>query len=266
MYYYNPDKRSGRTTAGIATALYVVMWALLMLLVVFPAPEKLEYGNGLLIDFGNIAEAGGRVDPAASEIEQAAVSSPASASQPTEQLLTSDDEEAPVVEQQRKPQKPMTTASQQPASKPAEKTQPAPAREVNRRALFPGRTVGSNSASEGVSEGAGNQGDEGGSPAGSHEGMGSGNSSSGFELAGRSLVGSLPKPVYPADKSGKVVVRITVDKTGKVTSASYRSVGSTTNAGVLVDAALKAARQARFSPSETQDIQTGTITYVFKME
>lgn len=265
MYYYNPDKRSGRTVAGLATALYAVMWALLMLLVVFPAPEKPEYGNGLLIDFGNVAEAGGRVDPAASEIEQAAVSSPSSASQPTEQLLTSDDEEAPVVEQQRKPQKPTAEASQQPASKPAEKTQPAPERQVNRRALFPGRTVGSNSVSEGVSEGSGNQGDEGGSPAGSHEGMGSGNSSSGFELAGRSLVGSLPKPVYTANKGGKVKVRITVDKTGKVISASYMAQGSNLNEGVFVNAALEAARQARFSPSETQDIQTGIITYVFKM-
>lgn len=266
MYYYNPDKRNGRTAAGLVTALYVAMWVLLMILVVFPAPEKPEYGNGLLIDFGNTDEAGGKADPAASEIERTAASSPSSASQPTEQLLTSEDEEAPVVEQQRKPQKQVRTTSEQPASKPAEQTQPAPERQVNRRALFTGRTVGSTSTSEGATEGAGNQGDESGSPEGSHEGAGSGNSSEGFNLQGRSLIGKLPKPEYTANEAGKVVVQITVDKNGKVTSASYSGTGSTTNAVVLIDAALKAARQAQFTPSETQDIQTGTITYKFEMK
>lgn len=264
MYYYNPNKPTGRRAAWIATAVYVAIWGVLMFLVVFPAPEKPEFGNGMLIDFGMMEDAGGRDDTPANELD-ASTASPESTPQATEQMLTADDEEAPVIEQQKR-EEASTTVSDQRTTRPAEQAQPAPERKVNPKAMFPGRTVGSTSTSEGQTEGQGNQGDETGSPAGSHEGIGHGNSSMGFDLAGRTLVGSLPRPVYSANESGKVVIQITVDAAGRVTSATYRAAGSTTNAGVLVNAAIKAARQARFSPSETQDIQTGTITYIFKFK
>ena len=64
---------------------------------------------------------------------------------------------------------------------------------------------------------------------------------------------------------GKVVVDVTVDASGRVTYASYRAQGSTTNSKRLVDAAVEAARKARFSSSESL-MQTGTITYVFTLE
>ena len=76
------------------------------------------------------------------------------------------------------------------------------------------------------------------------------------------MVGKLPKPSYPGNESGKVVVDVTVDASGRVTYASYRAQGSTTNSKRLVDAA---ARKARFSSSESL-MQTGTITYVFTLE
>ena len=46
---------------------------------------------------------------------------------------------------------------------------------------------------------------------------------------------------------------------------AYRAQGSTTNSKRLVDAAVEAARKARFSSSESL-MQTGTITYVFTLE
>ena len=265
MYYYNPDKRTGRVAASIATLLYFLMLAALFLLVRFTLPAEQELGNGMLIDFGTVAEAGGETDPSVSEVDQKTVSQPTSAPQPVEPQLTSDDEEAPEIAQQQKKTKPQPTQTQQPTTKPAEQSEPAPQRQVNQRALFTGRTQGSTSPSEGMSEGAGNQGEPGGSPEGGHEGMGQGSSGS-FDLAGRGLIGRLPGADYPSNYSGKVVVEITVDREGRVTKAVYREKGSTTNAGVLRKAAEEAALKARFTPSETNDIQVGTITYVFKLK
>lgn len=265
MYYYNPDKRTGRVVASIATLLYFLTLAVLFVLVRFTLPEEQEMGNGMLIDFGTVAEAGGASDPSVSEVDQQSASQPSSAPQPTEPQLTSDDEEAPEIAQQQKPTKVQQSQTQQPTTKPAEQSEPAPQRQVNKRALFSGRTQGSTSPSEGTSEGAGNQGEQGGSPEGSHEGMGQGSSGS-FDLAGRGLIGTLPSADYPSNYSGKVVVEIEVDREGRVTKARYREKGSTTNAGVLRKAAEDAARKARFTPSETNDIQVGTITYVFKLK
>lgn len=84
-------------------------------------------------------------------------------------------------------------------------------------------------------------------------------------LQGRGLVGSLPKPSYPGTKSGKVVIRVTVDAAGRVTAASFEPKGSTESAPELVAAAIAAARKARFTESSAT-LQGGTITYVFRME
>jgi len=84
-------------------------------------------------------------------------------------------------------------------------------------------------------------------------------------LQGRGLAGALPKPAYTADASGKVVVEVTVDASGKVVKAAFRAMGSTTNNAELVEAARRAALKARFAESEAL-MQTGTITYIFKMQ
>lgn len=78
-------------------------------------------------------------------------------------------------------------------------------------------------------------------------------------------MGNLPKPSYPGTKSGKIVVRVTVDASGKVTGASFEPKGSTTDAPELIEAAKAAARKARFTESRAA-VQGGTITYIFRME
>ncbi len=83
-------------------------------------------------------------------------------------------------------------------------------------------------------------------------------------LQGRGLVGDLPRPDYPGNRAGKVLVRVTVDREGKVTSAEYEPKGSTTTDAALIAAARQAALRARFTASE-QHVQSGTITYVFKL-
>lgn len=83
-------------------------------------------------------------------------------------------------------------------------------------------------------------------------------------LQGRGLVGSLPQPIYPPGNDyGKVVVSVKVNKSGVVTEAAYQPIGSTLSKKAFVDAAIAAARKARFTESAAF-VQGGTITYVFK--
>ena len=245
MYYYDPnnDKTNARRWAGLAALLYALSIAAAFLFVSFDmGRDELLPGEGLLIDFGTTETGLGDRDLSATDVQAPPQQAAAEASQQQVEYVTSERGEIAVQTPQpeKKPreretpgQTPQRSDAQQPAEQP---------RTVNRRALFPGRTAGSTSTSEGPAAGEGHAGD----------------------LSGRSVVGKLPKPFYPGNESGKVVVDVTVDASGRVTYASYRAQGSTTNSKRLVDAAVEAARKARFSSSESL-MQTGTITYVFTL-
>jgi TonB family protein len=149
--------------------------------------------------------------------------------------------------------------SQQVAGK-AEET-----RTVNQRALFKMAKSGADKAAN-----AGNpyaKQDTVATAAGTGGGLNPiGNEALDEGLQGRGLVGALPQPIYPAgNKGGKVVVRVAVNQSGVVTEAAYEPKGSTTSDKALVDAALAAARKARFTESKAF-VQGGRITYLFRMK
>ena len=89
---------------------------------------------------------------------------------------------------------------------------------------------------------------------------------SGGVLNGKAL--SLPKPTYPSaarnsGASGKVVVEVTIDEQGKIIEA--RAVSGHP---FLQQAAVQAARQARFEPAKLSGEPVkikGTINYVFTL-
>lgn len=125
--------------------------------------------------------------------------------------------------------------------------------------------------SQGVTFPGGNQGVPTGDPNASTYGpggKGSGTQGTGpsYSLAGRSAR-SLPLPNYPGNEEGTVVVQVTVDKNGNVTKAEAGFRGSTTMNPSLLDAAQKAALQAKFNTdSNAPAFQVGTITYKFSLE
>ena len=125
----------------------------------------------------------------------------------------------------------------------------------------------SKSTSQGVTYGTGNQGVPQGSANvdkyGPGGGIGNGVSAS---LDGRTAQ-SLPKPNYPGNEEGLVVVQVSVDKNGKVEKAEAGVKGSNTINPELIAAAKKAALQARFNADPNAPaFQTGTITYRFRLD
>ena len=83
-----------------------------------------------------------------------------------------------------------------------------------------------------------------------------------FDLGGRGMVGSLPRPNFDINESGKVVVLITVDAAGVVKSATIGQ-GTTTSNQQLRQAAKEAALKARFNAVSGNSLTPGKITYYF---
>ncbi len=125
--------------------------------------------------------------------------------------------------------------------------------------------------SQGVTFPGGNQGVPTGDPNASNYGQGgsgSGNQGTGpsFSLAGRSAK-SLPRPKYPGNDEGTVVVKITVDKNGKVTSAEPGVQGTTIMNQQFWNEAKQAALRASFNVDQNAPaFQQGTITYRFVLD
>ena len=86
-------------------------------------------------------------------------------------------------------------------------------------------------------------------------------------LKGRTLNGTLPKPSYPVQANGTVVVEIWVDNYGTVQKAIAGAEGTTVTDKDLWNAARKAAMGASFNMSaDAPAMQKGTITYIFKLK
>ena len=86
------------------------------------------------------------------------------------------------------------------------------------------------------------------------------------KLEGRSVVGSLPLPVFESGDGGKIVVKILVNQEGKVISAVPGAPGTTISDKTLRESARKAALGALFNVSRTApEAQEGTITYIFRV-
>jgi colicin import membrane protein len=126
---------------------------------------------------------------------------------------------------------------------------------------------GSKSTGQGNTYGGGNQGSANGTPGANQYGLGSGDGKGiSYNLSGRNAR-SLPKPSFPGNEAGIVVVEVTVDKYGKVTKAIPGVRGSNTADADLLEAAKRAALAASFnSDPNAPAFQKGSITYHFILQ
>ncbi len=128
-----------------------------------------------------------------------------------------------------------------------------------------------NGKSQGVTFPGGNQGvktGDGNAKNYGPGGSGTGNQGAGvsFKLKDRSAI-SLPKPKYPGDDAGVVIVKVTVDKNGKVTNAEPGARGTTIMNQKFWNEAKQAALKAKFNMSQNaRAFQQGTITYRFVLD
>jgi TonB family protein len=262
-------------TRGIVLSVFIhVLILVLLILFGFTTQLPLPGEEGIVINFGDNDQGMGLVEPRPSPLEQPSQAQPTQVEE-EETPITQDFEEAPSLpvpkpkpEPKPKTEKPKETKPT--PEKPKEEKPPVEEkpREVDQRILFPGQKTGGDTSGEGVTGQNGNQGDPSGSidsqsKEGGNTGGGEGPSSS---IDGRKAL-LLPPPEYTKQVSGKVVIQVTVDRNGNVTKVTGPFKGSTNYDPDLVSAAKKAALKAKFDLSPNAPAyQTGTITYVFKLQ
>jgi TonB family protein len=287
----------------IGTVIFHGILLLMLLLMGFFTPLPLPGEEGILVNFGDSETGLGEMEPSpivqqeeptqSSPEEVAAVTPPPPANpEPSKQeVVTQDVEQTAAIEAARKKReeerlRQAELERQRQAELERQRAEVEARRkaeeERKRIAEIESRTKGAfgtpatggagtgsgTGSSQGVSYPGGNQGVPTGDPnAGTYGqgGRGSGSSGSGisYSLAGRTA-SATPKPSYPGREEGTVVVKITVDRSGKVTQAEPGQRGSTTMNPDLLDAARRAALQAKFNvDNDAPAFQTGTITYRF---
>ena len=270
--------RSIAVSVLVHLALFLALYFLVMSTQIPPFGEPAG-GGSVLVNIGYVDLASGDVQPLSENVtkEPQPVKEKAAPSQENEKIATQETEEAPAVVTSKKTETKKTETKKNVVTE-TKKTPVKEERKADQHALYHGKT--NSSTSQGTSNtGKGDQGDPSGDPNSKYYGKnGSGGTGTGpdtgpgkysgppgiadINLSGRTVVS---KPVLhdTSQETGKVVVEIMVDKNGNVSSTNIDR-GTTTSSAHLQQLALKAARETKFSASATgQEIQRGTITFVF---
>ncbi len=163
------------------------------------------------------------------------------------------------LEQQRIEQEQAREAARQAAEAKAAADRAAKAAKANAMAAGAFGGGGNSAAGDGV--GGGGKGNVPGNPLG--KGSAGGNS---WSLAGRDLSSKFYKPSYVGDQEGRIVVSITVDRSGSVISAEIKRGTTITDEG-LREECKAAARKLRFS-SDIKAVGNaiGEIIYRFSQQ
>ena len=144
-------------------------------------------------------------------------------------------------------------------------TPPVEEPKLDPRASFPGMSKQDNNATTPHAGAEAGTGFKAGQPDG-NTAEGKTEGSANAHVKGRNVVGSLPKPAYASQVAGTVVVQVKVDQYGNVVEAVAGAEGTTVTDASLWAAARSAAMKAHFNmDAEAPAMQTGTITYIFKL-
>jgi len=302
-----PKIPSEKKKGIIGSSLVHILLLTLLIVVAFTPPKPPELEEGILVNFGTDETGLGMIEPSPPPSKQDAVppSSPskqdavpppkqstAKKAQAEESLLTQNTEEAPAVkkvdpevekkrlekievdrkirEQVEAERKVKEQEEIERKRVEAEQKRQSDIMNRTRNALANSKNSGTSSTSEGVAGGAGNQGDPNGSIDSKNRGKGGGTGNSGsgisYNLGGRGFK-SLPKPNYDYQEGGRVVVEVSVDRSGKVIQANPGVKGSTILDDYLLKVAKEAALKATFNPkADAPPVQKGTITYNFVLK
>lgn len=260
--------------------LTVIIFLLLALGLIFfglrymDPPEQ----KGIAVNFGTTDQGTGNVQPE-KPIESAPNKTSTSTPEPEsskleEEVLTQDVVDAPVIENKKKeePKKESKPIVEKPDPVPDPEPEPEPEPDKSTsdaisNLLNAPKSDGTDKGSEGDDKVAGDKGDPSGDPnASSYYGQGKGLDGDGnYNLGGRKALNK-ERFKQECNESGRVVVRIVVNRNGEVISATSGHRGTTNNAPCLLNPAKRAAMATRFNADKNAPAQqVGTIIYNFSL-
>ena len=284
-------------------SLTIFLLSALLLLLFYIGLSYMEppIEKGITVDFGSMEFGSGRIQPKEKLLPKASetpdvpeekkaeevvekVEVPVQESSPSEkvseELLTQENEEAVLIKQQAEAKRKAEEAAEkirkeaeraererQAAVEKARLEQEAKKKKLD--ALMGGlnNSEGTAQGNEGDDDTPGDKGQPDGDPyATSYYGSpGSGSGAGGYGLNGRSLV-SQGKVQQQCNEEGRVVVRIVVDRNGKVIDATPGVKGTTNNDPCLLEPARKTAFLHKWNlDSKAPDQQIGFVVVNFKL-
>ncbi len=268
-----------RKSLAITSAIYAVLFLLLFffgLSYLDPATEE-----GIAVNLGYSDYGSGNKQPLqpvkSTPAEKSTPSTPnkAEISQESSKLaetktLTQDNVDAPVVNSKEKKAIPKAVQKKEiekEISKPVERKPDSSTKNTLDSFLNGPKREGTNKTGEGNDHIAGDKGKPDGDPnAKSYYGTGKGLDGDGnYRLGGRKALNK-EKRTPDCNESGTVVVRIVVDRNGKVLTATPGIKGTTNTASCLMKPAKAAAMSTKFnSDANAPSQQVGSIVYIFKL-
>lgn len=283
-----------RLLALFATiAVHLALVVLLYLLVLEHRKPLAKTEELVLIDLGNVAQAEGSEEPMGQQNEEqgdtplpppsepvvAPKPKPTAKPQASESKPTSQAPEA--INTQRHEESLRLKQIAETKAKEAEEARKKQEAELRRKQEAEARReqelreqsekkrAAGNSVAQAFGAGRGKNTSQGNGQGSGNQGVTEGVSGGSFSLEGRRIVsngGRLTPPVVNKAIEGRIVVRITVDHNGVVTSASVSPRGTTIADASVRQEALRAARTTSFNPQEGATSQTGTITYIYVLK
>ena len=261
------ENKSGERVARVSAGAYVLLCVLFLFTMKCEKNEELS-NMGIMVNLGTTET--GMVEDNVPTAENTEVVEPVSQEVVEEsssneiEAVTQDIVATPIVATTKPTTKPSTTNNNATETVKPVVAPPAPA--VNENALF----NGTNNANQGTGNKPGDQGNPNGSLEsdiyGDIAGSGFGGAGDGASLKGRGLV-SKPNFSNPTNEFGKVVIKITVNKSGQVVNAELVSLYSTNTNQELVKYAIQEAYKFKFnnvsSENSSRDNQVGKVVYNF---
>jgi len=186
--------------------------------------------------------------------------------EPTKEQPTTQNSTKEIVTQNSEDAVSVNTKASTKNNAPTATTETKPAKPViNQNALYKGKTNKGTGGGDGTGSTPGNQGDRDGDPLSNNYGEGG----SGFgdtPIALRKFT-NLVTPEDDGQKTGKIAVRIKINKSGIVIDATPGVKGTTLNDRVLWQKCKDAVMGARLSQSDTApDVQIGVVVFNFKVK
>lgn len=257
----------------IALTGTVILHVLVLFILLLFGMEHIRSNEeeGLFVNFGTVDEAQGLFEPEGVESATEPTAPEPSTPQTAEETLITQDTEASIALMEKKKAENLAKQKAAEEQRKLEEARKLKAEQERKAAEIRNQTAsvfsrsGSQSGDQGNSTGSGNQGSTTGVPeTGNTTGGGMGYGS--FSLSGRNIRGSLPRPNYAVQAEGTVVVQIIVNPSGNVVLANISLQGTNTENIQLREAALSAAKQARFNAISDNQNQSGTITYRYLLK
>lgn len=257
----------------LATVFFHAVVILILLFYTFTQAIPTELG-GVLVQFGNIDIAQGTFEPENTTPPQPEETpeTPQPVVESNEKMIIQESEETVALVDKETQKKEDKKKKEEEKKRIQEQEQRAEQKKIETQKKEKAANLvagafgaGTGNESSGNSEsGTGNQGNPfGNSTEGNLDGVGGMGS---YDLNGRSIgAEGLPTPSFQGNVTGKVVINITVDSSGKVIAASVGR-GTTVDDLSLRNSSLAAARRARFNTIQEKNNQVGTITYSFKQK